>query len=196
MPSDSPPQPFQAIELPYEWADTTGLVRVEIRCNDDPAALGCADFARGFPYCRATVEPPARGYADALGWVQLVDHSGRDPGFAIDPFGPLGESNHPFAFFGFAPTMFDAPHSDEFEDWDFLAHSFLCGLGGELFEQERDVCAVIGFRWGFAKRGTQCEFLGPDPLAAADWERHRDYLSRAFAGWSFARGFRRHPLRP
>jgi hypothetical protein len=188
----APSQPPRVLELPYRWAGTEGEVRVEIRVNEDPAALGCAEFARGFPYCRATVEPPARGYADALGWVQLVDQAGGEGAFAIDPFSPLGDVGHPFGFFGFAPTFFDAPHNDE--DWDFLAHAFLCGLGGELLDADRDIRAVLGFSWGFTKRGDELTFFDPAPLAPADWDRHLDYLSRAFPTWTFAPGFRQDPL--
>jgi hypothetical protein len=192
----SAPQAPRLIELSYEWAGTAGTVRVEIRENLDPAALGCPAYARGLPYCRATVEPPARGYADALGWVQMVDHSAREPGFELDPFGPLGEVGHPFAFFGFSPTLFDAPHSDHDPDWSFIAHSFLCGLGGGLHDPERDVRAVTGFSWGFEKRGSEVEFFEPAPLAEDEWDWHRDYLQRTFPGWSFARGFRGNPLSP
>lgn len=179
--------------MPYRWAGTEGVVRVAIRPNDDPAALGCAEFGRGFPYCRATVEPPARGYADALGWLQLVDHSTRPPGFQIDLFAPFGDVGHPFGFFGFAPTFFDAPHSDD-ENWDFLAHAFLCGLGGDLFDEQRDIRAVLGFSWGFSKRARQFEFFAPKPLAAEDWDSHRDYLAGRFPSWPSAPGFHRDPL--
>jgi hypothetical protein len=184
------------LEMPYRWAGTEGNVRVELAANDDPAALGCAEFARGFPVCRATVEPPARGYADALGWVQLMDHSAGDNGFEIDMFKPFGDVGHPFGFFGFAPIFFDAPHADSFEDWDFTAHAFLCGLGGDLFAEDRDIRAVLGFSWGFSKRGSEFEFFGPDPLAPADWDAHREYMAQRFPDWTFASGFRQDPLEP
>jgi hypothetical protein len=186
--------PSRTLEIPYRWAGVEGRVRVEVRPNEDPSTLGCAEFARGFPYCTATVEPPATGYASALGWVQLVDHDGREPGFRIDPFTPLGEVPHPFAFFGFAPTLFDAPHADIFENWDFRAHSFLCGLGGDLYAVDREIQAILGFAWGFSKRGGEVEFFGPELLSAPDWDGHLDYLHRAFSNWTFAPGFKSSPL--
>lgn len=187
-----PSQPPWAIELPYRWADTEGTVRVEIRVNEDPVALGCSEMARGYPYMRATIEPPARGYADALGWVQLLDSSLREGGFNLDYFESLGPVPNPFGFYGFSPTFFDAPHSDE-ADWDFLAHAFLCGLGGEILDRERDIRAVLGFSWGFSKRGREFGYFAPGPLAPADWDAHLDYLTRAYPDWAFAPGFRRHP---
>lgn len=187
------PQLPGGIELPYRWAGTEGTVRVEIRVNDDPASLGCSELARGYPYMRATIDSPARGYADFLGWVQLLDSSLHGAGFFLDYFEPLGHVPHPFGFYGFAPTFFDAPHSDE-ENWDFLAHSFLCGLGGEILDRERDIRAVLGFSWGFSKRGSEFEYLSPEPLTSADWDAHLDYLARAYPDWTFTPGFHRHPL--
>jgi hypothetical protein len=193
----------RTIELPYRWGVIEGSVRVEMRENDDPAALGCPDLARGFPCCRATVEPPGSGYTDLFGWLQLIDlrnfsrselviHSGN--GFEADPYLPLGTASYPFTYFGLAPTLFDAPHTTE--DWDFVAHSFLCGLGGELHEVRREARAILGFSWGFSKQGAEIEFCGPDPLAASGWDRHRDYLSGVYPSWTFAAGYREDPLRP
>src|SRR6201999_559728 len=112
------------------------------------AALGCSEDARGLAYCRATIEQDARGYADALGWIQLVDSSDAPGGFAIEPFEPLGEVPHPFCFFGFAPTLFDGPSRPTRADMTWTARAFLAGIGGG-FE------AVPGLRlaWGVAVRG-------------------------------------------
>ncbi|HEX5593526.1 MAG TPA: hypothetical protein VFX35_09270 [Solirubrobacterales bacterium] len=200
----APPSQYpQTIELPYRWGEIEGFVRVDLRENDDPARLGCPELARGFPTCRATVEPLGNGYADLFGWIQLLDlknftrselmqHSGQ--GFEVDPYLPIGSATYPFTYFGLAPTLFDAPHTDE--DWEFMAHSFLCGLGGELHEVRREARAILGFSWGFSKRAADFEFFGPTPLGSADWDRHHDYLDRAYPGWTFAPGFHDHPMRP
>jgi hypothetical protein len=184
------------MELPYRWNGTDGQVRVQVRVNDDPAAFGCPEIARGFPYCHATVEHPAIGYADVLGWVQLVDSTLRGSGFHLDYFEQLGPAPYPFALHGWSPTLFDAPHTDEPDDWDFLAHTFLCGLGGELHEFRHEVRAVLGFRWGFSRRGGEVESFGPTPLSSEDWDGHRDYLAEQYGEWGrFSPGFHRHPLR-
>jgi hypothetical protein len=187
------------MELPFRWNDAEGRVLVEVDATDDPVAFGCPEAARGFPYCRATVEHPGVGYADVLGWVQLVDSSAHDEGFHLDCFERIGPAPHPFALYGWTPTFFDAPHTDEPEDWDFLAHSFLCGLGGELHEFRREARAVLGFSWGFSRRdGKVVEWVGPSPLAPEDWDAHRDYLGERYGKWEwrFAPGFVQHPLRP
>lgn len=177
--------------MPYRWGTVEGRVRVEVAVNDDPATLGCSEIARGFPYCRADVEHPAIGYADTLGWVQMVKSTLHSEDFLLDHFEPLGPVPHPFAFYGWGPTFFDAPHSDE-GDWDFLAHTFLCGLGGELLDFRHEVRALLGFSWSFSKREQRIEWFGPTPLAAADWDQHRPYLSERYGewDWKFASGFR------
>ena len=184
------PSAPETLKLPYRWAGIEGEVEVEIGVNDDPAALGCEEFARGFPYCRATVGPPARGYADALGWVQLVSWTHLGEGFQIDPFAPLGEISHPFGFYGFSPTLFDAPHTDiDLVDSDFVAHSFLCGLGGRLLEFRHEARAVLGFSWSFSFRDREIEIPSPAALGPDDWNAHRLTLEESHPGWSFAVGF-------
>jgi hypothetical protein len=181
-----------ALELPFRWNGAEGVVQAEVGVNDEPDRFGVEEFARGFPYCRAAIAPPAVGYREALGWVQLVERSDLDPGFNIDPFEPLGEVPHPFAFFGFSPTLFDSPHAT-FPDWDFTAHTFLCGLGGKLFEQteggRREIRAVLGFEWGFSKRGDRIDPFDPKPLSDGDWSGHLSYLRGRFPACSFASGF-------
>lgn len=183
------------LDLPFVWAGRDGEVRVEVRENDDPAALGCEEFARGFPVCRATITPVAEGYAEMLGWIQLVDDSWHADGFHADGFEPLGSLPHPFGFYGVSPTLFDAPHYDG-ENFDFVAHSFLCGLGGELLEFRHEARPVLGFAWGCRKRGPEIEFMGPEALPAESWDGHRRYLERTFPRWGFAAGYRRDRLDP
>jgi len=183
----------ETLTLPYRWAGVEGAVAVELGVNDDPAAFGCAEFARGFPYCRARVEPPAKGYAEALGWVQLIEQSIEVEGFQIDTFEPLGEVSHPFGFFGFGPTMFDAPHRDDRPDLDWTAHSFLCGLGGRLLDfhekNTHEARAVLGFSWGFSIRDGQIEIEGLNALGFEAWDGHIPYLTAKHPAWSFAAGF-------
>ncbi|HEX5610240.1 MAG TPA: hypothetical protein VFX45_09125 [Solirubrobacterales bacterium] len=178
------------LDLGFVRAGTESTVAVEVGLNDDPARYGCWEFAVGFPWCRATIAPPARGYADALGWVQLVEATDLFGEFRIDPFEPLGEVTHPFCFFGFSPTLFDAPHRDHRDDMDFLAHSFLCGLGPKPLDNPSEVDALLGFSWGFKIRDGRIE---PYPLARLEadaWDAHHPYLTQTFPRWSFLPGFR------
>ncbi len=191
----SAPDALRTLELPYRWGDVDGAVKVEIEIDRNPGEFGCEEVARGFPYCRALLSPPAVGYGDSLGWVQLADLSDRQGGLVIDNYEALGPVSHPFFSFGPNITYFDHPHTS-LENWDFLAHTFLCGLGGELLEFRREVRALLGFSWALSKRADRIEASGPTPLGPADWAAHLRYLEEKFETWKFAPGFRQHPLRP
>lgn len=195
------PESPQTIDIPYRWAGVDGTAHVEISVNTDPAAYGCPELARGFPCCTATLESEGKGYDHRLGWVQLVDHSLK-PGFRIDHH-PAFASPHPFLCEGYLPKYFDGPHADA-PDWDFLAHAFLCGKGGELHEFRREARAILGFSWGFSKRDQRVEWFGPKLLSEGDWNSHLEYLRGKYQRWwrlrrwrwSFAPGFVQHPLHP
>jgi hypothetical protein len=177
------------VRIEFERAGRDCAVEVELGVNEDPAPLGCPDYARGFPVCRATISPPARGYADFLGWVQLVNSTDLAGEFRIDPFEPLGTVPQPLCFYGFAPTLFDAPHREPQQDVDWLAHSFLCGLGDDPLDGRSEVDAILGFSWGFRIRDGKIVGEGPSLLTPQDWNRHHDYLQEAFPRWSFLSGF-------
>jgi len=85
-------------------------------------------------------------------------------------------------------VMFDALHT-YLPDWDFVAHTFLCGLGGELLEMRKEVRAVLGFSWGFSKRGSEIDFTAPAILGPDHWNDHLDYLRPNFDAVSFAPGY-------
>ena len=151
--------------------------------NSDPEALGCRPAARGFPYCSASIIHPARGYAAALGWVQLVrstDGSTGGESFEMDPLEPLGRVDHPFAFFGLLPTLFDAPSRDPIRDMDWTAHSFLCHL-----EEERGRTRSSASR-GASSSATEPSLRGGQIRSLEDWDAHRPVLVREHPRWSFA----------
>jgi hypothetical protein len=189
------------MDIPFRWWDSDGTVRVTMGDNGDPAYLGCSEIARGFPYCKAEVDFPDRGYASSFGWIPLVKE-GMNMDFGID-LRPQFRQEHPFGYLTDRPRFFDGPHTDD-ANWDFLAHTFLCSLGGELLEFRKEVHAVLGFSWGFLKRDQQIEWFGPEPLSGKDWDSHLEYLTRKYARWwwlprwrwSFHPGFSRHPLEP
>ncbi len=194
----SAPDALWTLEMPYRWGDVDGSVKVEMGIDDNPSEFGCEEVARGFPYLRAVLEPPAIGYGDSLGWVQLIDMSDRRGGWQVDNNETLGPVPHPFFSYGPNVTLFDHPHT-YLRDWDFLAHTFLCGLGGELLEFRQEVRALLGFSWRIAKRGDRIESFGPTPLEAADWDAHRGYLNRRYRyfrlrKWRFLQGFADRPL--
>ncbi len=187
------------MDIPFRWWGSDGTVRVRMAVNDDPAYLGCTEIAHGFPSCKAEVDFPDRGYASSFGWVTLAKE-GQDVDFGID-LRPQFRQQHPFGYFTDRPRFFDGPHTD-YPDRDFAAHTFLCSFGGELLEFRKEVRAILGFSWGYAKRGREIESFGPDLLSPQEWDDHREYLTRKYARWwwlrhwrwSFVPGFSQHPL--
>jgi hypothetical protein len=178
------------VELAFSMHGAQGTVEAFVGVNSDPETLGCRPAALGFPYCSATISHPARGYAAAVGWIQLVratDDATGGTSFAVDPFEPLGPVSHPFCFFGFLPALFDAPSRDPLTDMEWIAHSFLCRLDDS--EGAPAVIAILGFAWGFSVRQGQIASWGPEPLAAQEWDRHQPILTAEYPGWSFARQY-------
>ena len=176
------------LTLGFERDGVPVTVEVELGANDDPAALGCPEFARGFPYCRSTISPPARGYGDSLGWVQLVRQTERGEAFLIDPFEPLDrDPPHPFCFFGFAPTQFDAPHRDPRPDMDWISHTFLAGIAG--IHDPSEIRAALGFSWGYSICDGEIEITGLARLDPSAWDAHLPYLRGTYPSWTFAPGF-------
>ncbi|MCW2978293.1 MAG: hypothetical protein JWO14_20 [Solirubrobacterales bacterium] len=171
------------MRLDFLHAGRPGTVRVEVAANDDPAALGCSDDARGLPYCRAVIEQDARGYGDALGWIQLVHSSDTPRSFAVDPFEPLGEVTHPFCFFGFAPTLFDGPSRRAREDMTWRAHTFLGGI-----RNDREAFSILGFAWGFTIRDGEVSIVGPTELDRSAWDDRVPSLEESCPRWRFLPG--------
>ena len=169
-------------------------IRVDLSSNVDPAALGCgllddsiaADAARGYPVCTVTVETPLRGYTAACGWIQLVRSSdGDDPEtFAADPLSLHADLPTPYAFFGIAPTLFDAPFRPHRDDLTWRAHTFLC-LSPDAVMSKR-VEPVVGFAWGFDVADGSITLDGPRLLPGSAWATHAPTLQRTYPAWEFA----------
>ena len=166
------------LRIPFSLRGLAGQVDVAVSANSEPDALGYslltggepADFARGFPVCRATVRYPADGYAAVFGWTQLVRSTdAATAGFEMDPIAVYAAITTPFAWFGLRPELFDAPSRESEGDLDWEAHSFLCALPDAVLS--RTVQAVTGFRWGFARRGGQFTFAAPGGPGGASLER-------------------------
>ena len=179
------------VVLDFSLRDLPGWVAVTLEPNHDPEALGKPPPAKGFPVCTAEVTYRGRGYHAALGWIQLVkstDNSSGGRRFEMDPFEPLGRLAHPFCFFGFAPTLFDAPSRESRAPIVWTAHSFLAFIGedGERLEAR----AVLGFSWGFSIDNATFAYEAPAALAPSVWDGHRAFLSDEHPSWGFADGYR------
>ncbi len=176
------------MEIPFNFDGEQGRVLVEVAPNTDPVRVGKTERERGMPMCTASVEFSARGYRALVGWVQLVREPDSAGPFGIDPFDLFEDSTAPFAWYGFRPTLFDAPSRwrDGAVDWE--AHSFL--TIGPWDVDRRLVVPLAGFAWGYHQDSlTEGLRLSPPRLLGpVDWDGHRPYLAEKFPAWAFDEG--------
>jgi hypothetical protein len=177
-----------SLELDFGHLGERGRVSVTCEPNDDPESVGKGVEARGFPMCTATIEFPGRGYRSLLGWIQLVrstDNESSGTAFEMDPARFFEDSPAPFCFYGFAPTLFDAPSRDDRSELDWLAHAFLAFVPRDRGSSKAAI-PLLGFSWGFRidDRGT-ITLASPGRLSARDWLGHVPYLKRTYPAWKF-----------
>jgi len=164
------------MHLAFVARNMTGTVVVELDNDRDP-------HKPGFPVCTATVSYSGDGYDAFFGWVQLVGE-GTPPIFAIDPLRIYERLDTPYAFFGFKPTLFDAPtRTNRVQHVEWLAHSFLCASPSDPMSS--DVQAVVGFSWGFVLDRGDVTLTEPRRLDATTWNEHTVYLASKFPAWNF-----------
>ena len=176
-----------AVRLPFSLNGLEGVLSVQIDRNDDPASVGSSPGSLGLPMCTARVQPSSRGYKAMCGWIQLVrstDNTSGGAEFELDPFGPFTDTGSPYAFYGLAPTLFDAPGRDDRDDLDWMAHAWLART--EL--DSRLVEPAVGFSWGFRIREREPLLSPVGRLAMTDWAEHVSLLQRQHPRWAFADG--------
>src|SRR4051794_28322763 len=179
--------------IPVVIRGGSGCVRVSLAANDDPRAYGCDLLyeeaspvaAVGFPVCEAVVELPLKGYAAACGWIQLIRTTQNPDEFQVDPLALLRDVQTPFAFFGIAPTLFDAPHNDRRYDWHFSARSFLCVAPDAVVS--RVVHPIAGFSWGFDVVDSDITIRAPQLIELSMWNSHLPVMGRDYPTWEFQR---------
>ncbi|MDQ1552851.1 MAG: hypothetical protein QOD50_2273 [Actinomycetota bacterium] len=180
--------------LPFRLRGVAGRITVGLDVNDDPTGWGCdlltqqlpADAARGFPVCRAEIDHPARGYAAALGWLQLVrssDSDGDPSKYEMDPISIYRDVATPFAFFGFKPVLFDAPFRESTYPLTWRARSYLCAAPDAVMTKR--VSPVAAFAWGFDVVDGRVRLLGPESLDLTSWNAHLSLLASEYPAWRF-----------
>ncbi|GIG92176.1 hypothetical protein [Plantactinospora endophytica] len=175
------------MEIGFDVGGESGRVLVEVVANTDPVVVGKDERDLGMPVCAAAVEFSAHGYRSLLGWVQLVQEPGATDPFTIDPFDLFADSTAPFAWYGFRPTLFDAPSRRHVGAVRWQAHSFL--TVGPWDVDPRLVVPLVGFAWGYQQDLDDGLHLSPvRRLGPADWDGHRPYLADRYPTWRFDEG--------
>lgn len=178
------------IEMQFSLKNKSGRVHVTVETTHTPNVLAADPGAVGLPNCTATIDYDGLGYNRLMGWIQFVrstDNESEGREFEIDPFDSFKLYNRaptPYAFFGIAPTLFDAPARDERVALDWIAHSFLAW--SPFQGQQNTVTALGGFSWGFeiGADGT-IQLKETRVLASTDWSSHLAYLRKTYSDWEF-----------
>jgi hypothetical protein len=161
-----------------------GRVEVDVVANADPSSLGCDDDNLLFPACTAKVRYAGGGYQAMFGWVQLVRSTDATTvDFEMDPYFLLPDIDVPYCFYGYKPTLFDAPGRTHRDDMDWIAHSFLAATPTEY--GARQVTPLQGFSWGFSIRSRVIHPEPALPLRPNEWINHIPYLRAAYPSWQF-----------
>jgi hypothetical protein len=180
------------MEIVFVRDGLTGRVSISCVPNDDPAAYGTPEIARGFPVCTATVQYPARGYSAMFGWVQLIrysDNASAGAAFESDPFELFADSAAPYCWYGTTPTLFDAPWPTRRRRVDWVAHSFLGVTPLDSVPARKVVLPLLGFSWGYSLDDQGGIILHPvERLSAADWDGHVECLTTRYPEWSYGAG--------
>ena len=179
--------------VPFRLRGVDGVIEVVIDRSTAAEDTGLclldgslsANAGVGLPICTATVEYSGRGYAAAMGWVQLVRSTDSDdPGvFEPDPLAMFREVNTPYAFFGIRPTLFDAPYRPITQDLRWRARSYLAVTDDAVMS--RAARPIAAFTWGFTIESGRVNISSPVPLPTDTWSAHIPTLARAYPNWQF-----------
>ena len=163
--------------MPGVGPDESGLRLVD---GDLPVDAGA-----GLPMCTATLRYPARGYAAAMGWIQLVrSDDGQDPEhYEPDPVPLHQDANTPYTYFGIRPVLFDAPYRPLDRDLRWRARTYLAASDDAVIS--RIARPIVAFAWGFEIGRGQVHLDTPTAMAVNTWSEHTATLSAAYPGWQF-----------
>jgi hypothetical protein len=147
----------RVLTLPFESHGHKGRVHVAYGAVTDSDRLGFNMLGVGlqphqpvgYPVVKADIDFDGDGCSALFGWVQVIHNTAWPPELAeevdLPPF--LLGSNTPMMYFGYLPTMFDAPANPHHPDGDWTAFTFLTAIPDLVVS--RSVQALTGFRWGY-----------------------------------------------
>jgi hypothetical protein len=187
--------------LPFSCRGGTGSVQVHYGVTADPEEIGFGLVAvgydparfRGFPAVRAEVSFGQDGYRAVFGWVQIITRTTEPTSDAagetevsVDLAPLLADQDCPLAFFGYLPTLFDAPANPDHPDGDWVAESFLVAVPD--IARTRRLAPVTGFNWGYRLKSGRAQPLPAGPAGPQRWLAHRAMLAERHPTWSFLPG--------
>lgn len=127
------------LKIPFVFKGKHGSISVEISENRGIKSSGFTAIGhkfkdgdvKGYPTMKASVSYTGRGYEALFGWVQIVTHTydgGPEIEAVVDIASQFSEYSNPFCFYGYKPTIFDAPRHNPGVTMNWIAYTFLCPL--------------------------------------------------------------------
>lgn len=89
----------------------------------------------------------------------------------MDPLALFRDVATPFAFFGIAPTLFDAPFRESRYDLVWKARAFLAASHDGVMS--KTIHPLAAFEWGFTVAEGAIIIDDPTELSVATWNEHR-----------------------
>ena len=148
------------------------------------------DEVRGYPVMKAAVRYSGRGYEALFGWVQIVTHrygEGSEMEVEVDIAPQFSEYQNPFCFYGYKPTLYDAPRHNPGLSMDWTAYSFLCPLKIPDSAGKKSISPVTGFRWGYRLlAGKVIELFKPEIVHEEKWKSLKKEVENNYGDWEFS----------
>lgn len=216
--------PTQRLTIPFTSRSLHGEIQATLRPNDDPVHAHGLDLIFpsiphssfpmqffGFPVLHGHITypipaPPHSTYACLFGWVQFVrsvpfgtppDADLKYSGWEIDVYPYANDLQTPFAYWGYNPSIFDAPatlldESGKVDEKEWRAQSFLTVLEDAGMTKRVKLVPGVAVGWGFDIRANEggngrnivikgLELLDPQ----TEWNGRLELLRDLYPAWTF-----------
>jgi len=213
--SSSGPVQQLHLTLPFNSRSQAGVISIDIQPNnDDQHAFGldllipgvsqselAAEFG-GFPVVHGAITYPIpasqfSGYGSLFGWIQFVNSAlpGETGDWAMDLFPFQKGLDNPFGYWGFNPSLFDAPaiEGGRNQTGGWTAQAYLTVLGDAGGSRNVTVIPGGAFTWGFdIEVDKDCPLQNliiirqPEMIAVeSEWPQRLPLLEESFPDWAF-----------
>ncbi len=196
--------------IPFSLNGRDGKVAVYYGVNDDSVRAGFdaipgvsfpIELCLDYPVIHAEIDSYAgSGYRTFCGWIQIVtrdcrrtaeDGDSRYAEASIDLAPSIEPLGMPFASYGPAPQLFDAPCLNLGDNYElkWIADSFLTTVPAR--SRDLGIERLLSFRWGYVEYDERAQkpvtLLPLEVTGPEAWNAHLPLLEREFPKWRFSR---------
>lgn len=205
---------IQHLTLPFSSRSQAGLISIAIQPNNDTEHAFGLDLIypgtalselQGFPVLHGSItypipSSPYTGYDALFGWIQFVQDVSADGGgnWTMDVYPFAKDINTPFGYWGFNPSVFDAPAKPLADDGTaekvaWTAQAFLCVLPDAGISKNVTVIPGAAITWGFdvsveGKNSSERQIVVRKPETIevkSEWPQRLPLLREMYPEWTF-----------